>query len=64
LQIQEKLALRILEQEEGRMYDAMYEAERLKKEQRCARCGAAAAAAPPAERSSTSKTQQLLLQGW
>jgi hypothetical protein len=37
LQIQEKLALRILEEEEGRMYDAMYEAERLKKEQRCGR---------------------------
>lgn len=34
LQIQEKMALRILEEEENRMYDAMYEAERLKKEQR------------------------------
>jgi hypothetical protein len=34
LQIQEKMALRILEEEESRMYDAMYEAERLKKEQR------------------------------
>ncbi|WIA09145.1 hypothetical protein OEZ85_008556 [Tetradesmus obliquus] len=33
-QIQEKMALRILEEEENRMYDAMYEAERLKKEQR------------------------------
>lgn len=34
MQIQEKMALRILEDEEQRMYNDMYAAERLKKEQR------------------------------